>query len=128
MEEILVIAFQLFFEFFIQIVGSGLLDGFGRVTTNTKTEDGCVVFGLHIVLGGGLGWLSTLIAPKLFLPYFALRIANLILAPLLAGAISYWIATWAKSRGNETNPTKHFWHGFLFALMFGLARFAFADR
>ena len=125
MEEILVIAFQLFFEFFIQIVGSGILDGIGRATTNTKTEDGCVIFGLHIVLGGGLGWISTLIAPKLFLPFFGLRLANLILAPLIAGAISYGIAKWSKPGCNATGP---FWHGCLFALMFGLARFAFAIR
>lgn len=125
MEEILVVAFQLFFEFFIQIIGSGLLDAVGRATTNTKTEDGCVIFGLHIVFGGGLGWISTLIAPKLFLPYFGLRLANLILAPLISGLISYLFAKWAKPNGDGTGP---FWHGCLFALMFGLARFAFAER
>lgn len=128
MEEILAISFQLFFEFFVQILGGGLLDGIGRVTTNTKVENGCVVFGIHICVGGGLGWLSTLIAPKLFLPYVALRIANLVLAPLIAGAISYWFASWAKARGNDYKPWTHFWHGFLFALMFGLARFAFGVR
>jgi hypothetical protein len=125
-EEILVIFFQLFFEFFIQIVGSGILDGIGRATTS-KREDGCVVLGLHIAFGGGLGWLSTLIAPKLFLPFFALRVANLILAPLIAGTVSYLIAGWA-SKDGHANARGHFVHGFLFALMFGLARFAFGER
>ncbi len=126
MEEILVIFFQLFFEFFIQIIGSGLLDGIGRATTS-KREDGCAILGLHIFFGGGLGWLSTLLAPKLFLPFAALRIANLIVAPLVAGAVSYLLAKWTAKEG-QTIGSGHFVHGFLFALMFGLARFAFADR
>ncbi|MBX3399295.1 MAG: hypothetical protein KF873_11175 [Gemmataceae bacterium] len=126
MEEILVIFFQLFFEFFIQVVGSGLLDGIGRATTS-KREDGCAILLLHIFFGGGLGWISTLIAPKLFLPLAALRIANLIVAPLVAGAVSYLIAKWMAKNGTS-NGSGHFVHGFLFALMFGLARFAFAAR
>jgi hypothetical protein len=124
MEEILVLVFQCFFEFFIQIVGSGILDGIGRTTTS-KREDGCAILGLHIFFGGGLGWLSTLIAPKLVLPYVALRIANLIVAPLVAGAVSYLIASRVLKDG-KASGTGHFVHGFLFALMFGLARFAFA--
>lgn len=126
MEEILVIAFQLFFEFFIQIVGSGILDGRSR-GTNGK-NDGCFIFGLHIFVGGGLGWISTLIVPQLFLPFLWMRLANFVVAPLVAGGISYAFATWAKSRGNNHDPAGHFLHGCLFALMFGVARYAFAVR
>ena len=88
----------------------------------------CFIFGLHIFVGGGLGWISTLIVPQLFLPFLWMRLANFVVAPLVAGGISYAFATWAKSRGNNHDPAGHFLHGCLFALMFGVARYAFAVR
>jgi hypothetical protein len=55
-------------------------------------------------------------------------VANLILAPFLAGGISWLFAVWAKSRGNNFDPKSHFWHGVAFSFMFGAARFAFGTH
>lgn len=126
MEEVLVVALQLFFEFFVQLLGSGLLDTASRGTS--AKNDGCFYILLHTVVGGGLGFVSTLIVPHLVIPFLWLRLLNLVVAPLVAGSISYGFASWAKSKGNAHDPDSHFLHGFLFALMFGLARFAFAAR
>jgi hypothetical protein len=121
MEEIAVVLIQIFFEFGLQIFASGLID---RAVIG-RNEKGCLMFALHMGLGGGLGWLSTLIWSKLLLPNTALQVANLAFSPLMAGAISTWIV--CSVRKTESHSTA-FWHGFLFALMFGLARFGFAAR
>jgi hypothetical protein len=121
MEEIFVVALQLFFECFLQLFVSGLLDNisFG------KAHNGCALFVVHMVFGGGLGWLSTLIVPVLFLTHPGARVAYLIIAPILAGAISTWIVCiWQKT----DRSVAAFWHGFVFALLFGLARLAFGVR
>ncbi|CAN5259950.1 hypothetical protein BH11PLA2_BH11PLA2_11380 [soil metagenome] len=121
MEEVIVIFLQVFFELGLQLFASGLVDGisFG------KHNDGCAMFGIHMFLGGGLGWLSTLIFPNLLLPHIALQITNLVFAPIFAGAISTWIVCAMTKQESHKNA---FWHGFLFALMFGLARFGFGNH
>lgn len=125
-EEILVVVFQLFFEILLQFFGSVPINfSFG----SGRFERGCGWFLLHATIGGFLGFVSAMIAPTLFLPYVALRIANLIVSPLLAGGIAYLFASWAKSRGHSNHdPASNFWHGVLFAFMFGAARFAFAHH
>lgn len=125
MEELLAVLFQIFFEVVLQAFGSVPIN---FTTRSEKLDRGCGWVLLHGGAGGLLGYLSTLVAPKLLLPYTALRIGNLLVAPLLAGGIAYLFARWARSRGNNYDPTDHFWHGVLFAFMFGAARFAFAER
>lgn len=125
MEEILVVVFQIFFEVILQFFGSVPID---FSTRSDRFDRGCGWFVLHAAIGGLLGFVSTLLAPQLLLPHAALRIANLLVAPLLAGGIAYLFARWAKSRGNAYDPIAHFWHGVLFAFMFGAARFAFAHH
>jgi hypothetical protein len=116
MEEFIVILIQLFFEFGIQFFASPLTD----FSLGNKTDKGCGILCLHMLLGGGLGWLSTLIAPKLLLPLAGLRIANLIVSPLLAGGIAWFAAKqWTRQDAQSA-----FLHGALFALMFGMARYA----
>ena len=75
------------------------------------------------MVGGGLGWVSTLIVPRLILPLPWMRILNLVTGPLVAGAGSSLFLAWVQPKTAESwGP---FVHGFLFALMFGIARFAF---
>ena len=122
MEEAVAILFQVFFELIIQFFGS---PGIWWATGNEKVDKGCAYIFLHACAGGFLGWVSTLIAPQLVIPFVWMRYANLLIAPLASGAISYGFAVWAKSRGNNWDPQSHFLHGVLFAFMFGAARFAF---
>jgi hypothetical protein len=71
---------------------------------------------LYTCLGGIFGGLSHVVAPQLFLPTTALRVANLVSSPLIIGGIGFWIA---KGRWNRRD---HFWYGFGFALAFGALR------
>lgn len=127
MEEVLVIVFQVFFELIFNVLGSGLLDMASRSTSSSsRTEEGCGVFFLHAAVGGGLGFVSTLLVPHLILPFAWMRIANLIVGPFIAGGGSALMASLIRPKGSDAwGP---FVHGFLFALMFGIARFAFAAR
>lgn len=125
MEEILVVVFQIFFEVLLQFFGSVPLN---FSTRSDRLDRGCGWVLLHGAVGGLLGFVSAFLVPKLLLPHATLRIANLIVAPLLAGGIAYLFASWAKSRGNDYDPLSHFKHGVLFAFMFGAARLAFAHH
>lgn len=92
-----------------------------------KERDGCSWLFVFAVFDGICGGLSLIFAPKLMLPSLQLRLANLVISPLVAGGLSYLVAAfvWA-ARGQS--PRHHFWRGFCFALAFGLARFAYAHR
>jgi hypothetical protein len=122
-EEVLVVVLQVFFELGIQLLGAPGIDF--SISSSDKHERGCGWVVLHTFLGGLAGWVSTLIFPKLLLTHVALRIANLVIAPLVAGGLSYWAADWMRKKADTWTP---FWHGFAFALVFGLARFAFGER
>ena len=123
MEELAAVVLQVFFELGFQLLGAPGIDfGFG---SSGKHERSCGWIVLHTFLGGLCGWVSTLIFPKLLLAHVGLRLANLIVAPLVAGALSYWAADWMRKKPGTWTP---FWHGFAFALAFGLARFAFGQR
>lgn len=116
MEEIIVLFFQLLVEI-LQIFGSVPIDA-ARSRSSRKDDEGCLVIVMHVIFGGGLGLLSVLFAPKFLLPTMALRIANLFIAPVISGAISYYVI--GKISNNKTQGV--FIHGVLFAFMFGLAR------
>jgi hypothetical protein len=92
---------------------------------DSKWDRGCGVLVFHVCIGGLCGWISTLLAPKLILPWAALRIANLVIAPAIDAAISYALALLARSRGNDWSPPDHALQAFGFAFFFGAARFAF---
>ena len=93
-----------------------------NVLTETERRDGWLL--LFAVFGAILGGISLLIFPKVLLPTVGLRIANLILTPVLAGGMSAFVA----KMGSLPGPQTHFWRGFCFALPFGLIRFMYADR
>lgn len=128
MEEFLALFIQLVLEVGLQLFGSL---GFDAATTSRDRTDkekaGCWWLVLFAVFGAICGGLSLIFAPQLMLPNLGLRLANLIVAPLLAGTISYLVARYVwTSKGLE--PSHHFWRGFWFALFFGLCRFAFAKH
>lgn len=132
MEEIVALIIQLVLEVGLQLFGS---IGFDVATESRRTRgdggaqetDGCGWLALFAVFGAICGGVSLIFKPNLILPTLGLRVANLVVSPLLAGALSYLFAAyvWA-ARG--ASPRHHFWRGFCFALLFGLVRFAYAHR
>jgi hypothetical protein len=132
MEEVLAVLIQLVLEVGLQLFGSIGFDAATerRRSTNkdgeTHEHDGCGWLVLFAVFGAICAAISLIFAPKLLLPNLGLRIANLVLAPLIAGGLSYLVAlkVWS-ARGQS--PQHHFWRAFCFALAFGLIRFAYAS-
>lgn len=133
MEEVVALLVQLVLEVGLQIFGS---IGFDFATESrrsrgkdgeTEEHDGCGWLVAFAVFGAICGGISLVFAPKLMLPNLGLRVTNLVVAPLVAGGLSYLVArhVWA-ARGQS--PPHHFWRGFWFALAFGLVRFAYAHR
>jgi hypothetical protein len=136
MEEIVALLIQFVLEVGLQIFGS---IGFDFATESrrkhgkdgkdgeTRDQDGCGWLVLFAVFGAICGGLSLIFAPKLLLPNVGLRVANLVLAPFVAGGLSYLVAAFVWSARGQS-PQHHFWRGFWFALAFGLVRFAYAGR
>jgi hypothetical protein len=126
-EEVIAFLIQLLLEVGLQLFGSIGIDLATTSKRDEKEEAGCGWLTLFVVTGGICGALSLLVAPRAILPTPGLRIANLIVAPLLAGALSYLVARYVWTpRGWPLS--QHFWRGFWFALPFGLVRFAYLVR
>ena len=125
-EEVIAFIVQVVLELGLQLLGSIGLD-FAASTRDEESETGCGPLFGFAVLGGIIGGLSLLFAPHAILPHPWMRIANLIVAPILAGALSALVASWVSPRRGWV-PSHHFWRAFCFALGFGLVRFAYIHR
>lgn len=137
MEELIAFLLQVVLEIGLHLFG-GLGADVATEATRSKRgkrgakgevveEDGCGWLLLFAAVGGACGGISLLLAPQLILPNFGLRFANLLVAPLIAGGVSYVFATFVWAPKGQS-ASHHFWRGFCFALLFGIVRFAFARR
>jgi len=129
MEEIIAFVLQVVIEVGLQLFGAIGIDwGFGASSKrDEKDEAGCGWLVLFAVAGGVCGALSLVFVPRLILPTLGLRIANLVVAPLAAGGLSYLVARHVWAAG-QWPPRHHFWRGFWFALVFGVIRFVYVHR
>jgi len=83
---------------------------------------------LFLLAGGVVGWISLAFVPALITNRW-LRIASLILSPLLAGFLGYRIARWQLLRRNPfLVPKYHFWYAFSFTLGLAAVRFAYKNQ
>jgi hypothetical protein len=127
-EEFLVVLIQFVIEVLIDFL---IYLPFGWPAGRAAPEDdrsGCGLLGLYLVLGGVVGGVSLLVAPRLLLHAPELRVANLFVAPVAAGGCGWALASWRRSRGAVVNPTTHLWTGSLFVLAFGAVRLAYGGR
>ena len=98
---------------------------------NKKTGEDLSLAGactLLFLAAGAIAAVSLLIVPKAIISVGALRIANLVLAPVAAGAVFAWIARWRARRDDFVEPCVQFWHAFWFTLGWVLVRFVFVKR
>ena len=124
MEELLAAVVQIVLEIGFQALVSGGVEIAASVGSK-RDQSGCGWLVFHGLIGGFFGWLSTLLFPHLMLPFVWLRVLNLVLAPFLAGGLTFYMDKWWNKGKDGANA---FFHGFTFALLFGLARFAFGAR
>ena len=79
-----------------------------------------------LLLGGVIGGLSIVLIPRTMLQYGALRIANVIVAPLVAGYVASRVTEFRAKRDFLVVPRIHYWSAFWFTLAFAVVRFAYA--
>jgi hypothetical protein len=131
MEELAAFVIQILIEFGIQLFGSlGFEWATGsdrKKADGTADDNGYGWLVLFAVIGGACGGISLVLVPNLLLPALWMRVLNLVLAPVAAGGMSYLFARKVWAAGGY-GPRHHFWRGFVFALAFGLVRFAYAHR
>ncbi len=125
MLEILI---QLFGEFVLQAIGEVLLElGLHAVAEPFRKEANPWVAALgYTMFGAAFGGISLLAFPAHLTPAGALRIANLVLTPLVVGAIMSSVGAWRAKRGDALFRIDRFSYGFLFAFALAAVRFRFA--
>lgn len=126
MEELIILIIQAFFEIFLQIFISHPFDLHSK-----KKPDPESIWPYSILwfFGGCfLAWLSLFLFKHTFIPMPGLRIANLILSPVVAAYISGAIARRRAKTNDFVVPRDHFWLAFWFTLGFAVIRFAYATH
>ena len=125
MEEVLVLHVQFVAEVLLQALVYLPFDL--PLSRNEKTGEsrGCGWPLLYLVWGGVIGGLSLLVAPRLLIHSAPLRLANLLIAPLGAGGLSWALAAWRRSRGAVVCPRAQLWAAFWFVLAFAGVRLAY---
>lgn len=91
-------------------------------------SDRTLTYLVTIVTGAALGGLSLLLWRQTFLRYSWMRVANLLLAPLVAGAFSWFIARRGEARRGHASPRRHFVLAWCFMLALVIVRFIYARR
>ncbi len=114
---------QAFFEFVAELIGRSVKEPFRRPE---PIHPGLAAVG-YVVFGATAGGLSLWLLPTLFISAEWLRIANLILTPLVAGLLMERLGAWRKGRDQETIRLDTFAYGFLFALAMALVRFTWGQ-
>ena len=81
----------------------------------------------YCIFGAAVGAMSLWLVPALLISTHWLRIANLILTPVISGLVMARLGAWRKGRDEETIRLDTFAYGFLFALAMALVRFSWAS-
>ena len=81
----------------------------------------------YVFFGGVVGGLTLLGFPGHLTPSGPLRIANLILTPIVVGVLMAGVGAWRARRGGTLLRIDRFSYGYLFALALALVRFKFAS-
>lgn len=127
MEEVLIVILQGLLELGLEFLIYAGLD-LAALRGRSDEDQGCVIMVVFFSLGALLGGAANLIRPRLMLPYPWLRIGNLIVGPLVAGAASWYLTRWRQERGAKVLPGSHFLFAFWFTFAFDVVRFAYGKH
>jgi hypothetical protein len=128
MEDLLVVILQFLFELVLNVLVNVFFDWPWR---SRRTPEP-----MHIawrgfwwfVVGCMVGGVSLPLLPYTLIRIGALRVLNLVVAPLIAASLSQAVAR----RRSETNANviarNHYWQAFWFTVGLGIIRFAYATR
>lgn len=126
MEEIFVVIVQVIVEVVFEALFSLPIDVFfwGHQEDRPEKVRRTALFSVGCLMG----WASIFALPGTILHHGWLRVANLVVAPLLAGWLATVIAHWLiDKRHKDASPKIQFWRAWWFTLGFSLLRFAYAQ-
>jgi H+/Cl- antiporter ClcA len=122
--------FQIVAELLLQIVGEAIADLIGHSLKGSdqrsKPTPPFWTALLYLAFGAIAGGISLLLFPNLFIRLEWLRVASLVVTPLLAGLVMAWIGSWLRNRQKSLIPLDSFAYGFCFALGMAFVRHLFA--
>jgi hypothetical protein len=127
--QILGWAFQFFGELLLQMIGEAIAELIGHSLKEPfrrpqPAHPALAAFGT-LIFGAVAGAISLLIFPDLFIKLEWLRVLNLALTPLAAGALMAWIGRWRRRHEKEVIRLESFAYGFCFAFAMALVRHVF---
>ena len=119
--------FEILGEFILEFVGEVLIEmGLQALAAPFRRESSPVLAAIgYAVFGTVLGALSLLVFPHYLMADKSLRMANAVLAPIVAGLGMAAVGAWRRKRGQLVLRIDRFSYGYVFALAFGLIRFGF---
>ena len=120
-ETIIPIVVEVFFTIFVEYLN---IFPFG----SSRRERKFLKFGLVLVAGGFLGWLSALLHPSLLINRPTLQVLTLIVGPLAAGFCVEKMAAKIWKRKRDILRYGNFWNYFWFTLAFLAMRIEFYYR
>jgi hypothetical protein len=120
MEEFFQFVFEAIFQIFVELLADGIWRHLPAPARTFVKGLACVLFA--VVLAA----ISSKLAPAPFLKSESLRIAYLIVVPLLVGAAMAWVGRVISSRGKATATLEKFGFGWLFAFSFACTRYLLA--
>ncbi|WII73746.1 hypothetical protein QJS83_07635 [Bdellovibrio sp. 22V] len=117
------------FEFFVEIIIQVLFElGFHSIAETFKRKPNPFVALIgYAVVGAICGGLSLLIVRNHFVNEGSLRVANLILTPLIVGALVSILGARRAKKGMELIRLDKFSYGYIFAFAMALVRYFFAS-
>jgi hypothetical protein len=116
MEVLFELLLQVFMELFFEFGSRSLVAPFEEMPNPWLAAVGYVLF------GAVAGALSLWAFPALFIHAPMVRMINVAVTPLIAGASMAGIGAWRTARGQHTILLDRFVYGFLFALAMALVR------
>jgi hypothetical protein len=126
LEGILTAIFEIFGELILQIIFELLAESGIRLFTRDSLPakpNPIVRFFAYSLLGAAVGAVSVAIFPHHFLQGRNGQIANLVLTPIIAGAVMAWLGKWRSRRDQPLIGLDRFWCGWGFAFALAGVRY-----
>lgn len=134
MEELLIVLLHFLFELLFDILISVPWDAAFWRNERARRDRGLsppsnapILFWAALT-GGVLGLMSLAVWPRTLLRFGWMRMLNLVLAPVLAGALAFNSARRRKARGDISDEKLHAWFAALLSLAFVAVRFTWGSR
>ncbi|GAB3253084.1 hypothetical protein GCM10027296_20090 [Chitinimonas naiadis] len=127
MEEILILIAQ----FLIEVVAQVLIElpfEFSKGRKDRPEEGSWLRYMVFLFIGGLAGGVSLYFFPGTLLHQPWLRVANLLVAPLLSAALAQAIAEHRRDANPFISPSVHAWTAFWFTLGLAGVRFAYVQH